>query len=596
MCPIKPRIKPRATEPIAEVHVGQHPSNSLYDELGFVKDYLCPNCRTGVQLDHVDDVGTQWFKCSKCGNQFTKSKLKEREKVEEELKKPLEHEIEYNDGNELFVAEASDGWLEHQSGFFVNSGEKWIITELTSVRGTLTKLNKEGDVSKEETAIKPLLLYNNTGDRGFIWPHKTKVLPLNGKTIALESKTTPIGTIKTLMSYEAVQRFLKGETVNINDIYNKLKARQRLSVNLDWDDRFYDLIACTSIATHFFDVFGAFPIVFFYGSADTGKGRGVKAILYASHRGFLIVSPTEATTFRIIDGYRPTLGIDEFTKLEEDIMRIVRAIYKKGLLVPRVEKTKGEQHYLSFFETYCSLILASTRYLEPTTMTRTILITMKRAKENWLNLEASKKEPKEEDFADIRDGLYIYRLTEAKTIYETMNQLDKMDLGIYERELEIWKPILTIAKIVDEKVFQNLLALAREIYQEKSKGMYEEEKEMLLAIGCLFNDKNNPIEITFLAKDISEKLWMLNQGEYIHSQTGSAKIDAATLIDARKEFDKEYKPKNIGWKLRAFGFRRRTVPQGRTYVISISEYFDLCQRYGLETEKYAIQPSVKSGA
>lgn len=64
-----------------------------YDELGFVKRRLCPYCgNEALKLSHVDDVGTQWFKCEKCGNYSTRLKTKERKELEESLTKPLKSE------------------------------------------------------------------------------------------------------------------------------------------------------------------------------------------------------------------------------------------------------------------------------------------------------------------------------------------------------------------------------------------------------------------------------------------------------------------------------------------------------------------------
>lgn len=51
------------TEPVIE-----------YDDLGFVKGYSCSQCGSQVKLNHVDDVGTTFFKCEKCGQ--TSAKLK----------------------------------------------------------------------------------------------------------------------------------------------------------------------------------------------------------------------------------------------------------------------------------------------------------------------------------------------------------------------------------------------------------------------------------------------------------------------------------------------------------------------------------------
>jgi Zn ribbon nucleic-acid-binding protein len=71
-----------------------------YDELGFVKAYVCPNCGSPVKLDHVDDVGTKWFKCEKCGQQSSRLKSVEKEKLLERLK-DIERPITLNELNEI---------------------------------------------------------------------------------------------------------------------------------------------------------------------------------------------------------------------------------------------------------------------------------------------------------------------------------------------------------------------------------------------------------------------------------------------------------------------------------------------------------------
>ena len=58
-----------------------------FNQLGFVKGYVCPSCGGQLKLDHTDDVGTKWFKCKKCGQQTCKPKSAERRKLEADLKK-----------------------------------------------------------------------------------------------------------------------------------------------------------------------------------------------------------------------------------------------------------------------------------------------------------------------------------------------------------------------------------------------------------------------------------------------------------------------------------------------------------------------------
>jgi ribosomal protein S27AE len=62
-----------------------------YDDFGFVKNRLCPQCGSSqLRFSHKDDVGTQWFKCQKCGRYCTLTKTEERKRLEEALAKPGE--------------------------------------------------------------------------------------------------------------------------------------------------------------------------------------------------------------------------------------------------------------------------------------------------------------------------------------------------------------------------------------------------------------------------------------------------------------------------------------------------------------------------
>ena len=59
------------TEKFAEVKIG-------YDDLGFVKDYVCPRCGSQVKFSHEDDTGTKFYKCEKCGEVSAKLKTPEK--------------------------------------------------------------------------------------------------------------------------------------------------------------------------------------------------------------------------------------------------------------------------------------------------------------------------------------------------------------------------------------------------------------------------------------------------------------------------------------------------------------------------------------
>ena len=53
-----------------------------YDDLGFVKGYMC-FCGGQLKLNNVDDVGTKFFKCQKCGKISAHLKTRERKRFDE---------------------------------------------------------------------------------------------------------------------------------------------------------------------------------------------------------------------------------------------------------------------------------------------------------------------------------------------------------------------------------------------------------------------------------------------------------------------------------------------------------------------------------
>jgi len=53
-----------------------------YDDSGFVKGYVCPSCGSQVEASHVDDVGTKFFRCLKCGVVSSRPKTVERDIVD----------------------------------------------------------------------------------------------------------------------------------------------------------------------------------------------------------------------------------------------------------------------------------------------------------------------------------------------------------------------------------------------------------------------------------------------------------------------------------------------------------------------------------
>jgi hypothetical protein len=89
------------------------------------------------------------------------------------------------------------------------------------------------------------------------------------------------------------------------------------------------------------------PYLRIVGPSGSGKTRISDVIGMASHRPYLLVEGSAASTFRISDRYQATLCFDEFNPIldSEDraaLIQILNAGFQRRPKVPRVEKDPTE--------------------------------------------------------------------------------------------------------------------------------------------------------------------------------------------------------------------------------------------------------------
>jgi hypothetical protein len=471
-------------------------------------------------------------------------------------------------GDAVFVAQESDGYITPLPGFFIRSSNGFIVSELTIVKGQkITKDDKGNPI--EQPAIFPMIFYNNNGNRSYCSVEDS--INFDEKTISFRNIKIKFEEVPhTLMSLNTAKRFLNSEDVEIKTIFPLLQAKQKTFVSFYWDERLYDLIACITIATYFFDVFGVFPITWFFGSVDTGKTRGIKTITWAGKKGIVWEDPTKAGILRLAEFLQPTLAIDEYQDVEPFLRGYVRGSYKDGIRSPRVEETK-DGFVLRTFGKFHPIIAGSTEDIEYASFTRTIPIKMQKMRQGD---SLKDLDPTAYDFDEVRDLLYICRLTQANRVYETFQKLDRNELKLYGREWEIWRAPLTIAKMVNETVFNNLLSLAREICSSKREEMYIEEKDVLTAVYFLLRENKSPSTLTFFPKEITTKIWQKKSKEF-----------TADTWENDIEFKKKYSPNKIGYILNRMNIKGKYVSSGTQRTITIEQYNRLALDFGLVSKE-----------
>jgi ribosomal protein S27AE len=458
-----------------------------YDDLGFLKRLLCPNCGSeALKLSHVDDVGIEWFKCEKCGSYCTKNKAKEKMELEDVLAKPKTVDL-------VFEGEGKKITILQEDGIRVPAGQLWFKAENEFLIGELTycyaQVERLHDDGKAYETIIPVLVWSRFKDGMLVErdlkPYSlARKLEVGGKPVLVELRTRYSGTLDTLISLETAKAFIEGSAVpEWGEIFSSVKEAISKFICFDWDQRLLDVAACWVVGTYFAEVFPAFPFLYPHGTQGSGKTRLLKTVVYLARHGFVVTDPSDASLFRMAEAFKPTLGIDE-SLLGSTAWKLIRTAFKRGLYVPRVEKTGKEEFLLALFETYMPVAFSATEMPKDlggceADEARAIFIFMQRMP------DPSGRDPEPWDFKREREKLYLLRLTKANEVLATFKTLENSEL-FYGHEREIWIPLLTIAKVLGEDVFKNVLEYAFELYGIKQARQYGEERIITTAILRMF--------------------------------------------------------------------------------------------------------------
>jgi hypothetical protein len=207
--------------------------------------------------------------------------------------------------------------------------------------------------------------------------------------------------------------------------------------------------------------------------------------VYLSRHGFVATDPSDASLYRAAEAFRPTLGIDE-SLLGREAWKLIRTAFKRGLRVPRVEKTRREEFTLALYETYMPVAFASTE--RPTELggceadeARSLFIFMQQAQ------DPSGRDPEPQDFSELRDRLYHLRLLRAQEVLEALGVVRGSGLPLQGHEWEVWLPVLTVARLAGDEVYRNVLGYAGELIAIKNLFQYQEERLLIAAMERLLD-------------------------------------------------------------------------------------------------------------
>lgn len=281
--------------------------------------------------------------------------------------------------------------------------------------------------------------------------------------------------LENIFSKEAINKWLFEDTkdLTLKSVYEKLVSLFKKYIYLD-DERKYSLLACYRIAGFFMPVWRARARLFLYAEMGSAKSRLTQIMHNTGFNSIALGDWTLAYLQRLIESTRGETHIDDFETLDDDkknaTTRLVKTGFMKGFKAGKI--SDGKNRKPETYDLFNTTTLNNTEGLDFISTDRCITIRIPK-----ISKEEYDKEPNFEEkiWKDLRDELYILGLKypdRVKEIYEEISS-DK----IRGRLFFIIKPELTIARLISEKLYEDLEDFWVEEIEQRQNIDYETDWE-----------------------------------------------------------------------------------------------------------------------
>ena len=435
----------------------------------------------------------------------------------------------------------------------------------------------------------------------------------NGYALASE----PVN-IKPHWSIEHIKDFLNGgETPRITDVFREIVGAWKENIEFeDW--REYVFKACWDIGTYFAHLSIAYIYDYIGGVKNTGKTKSQDLHACIAFNAIHSGNMSASTIFRMVQNCRSTLCVDESEVLDQmpgkdmsertyDLRNLLLSGYKKGSPVYRTEKRETTGKLMPEpFEVYGPKAISNIKGLESTIEDRCKTTIMSRATGPARNKEIDMNNPK---WAAIRDKLYRVYLANWKRFVEVYNSdlvnivnecrpPQAEDKKLSGREKELWKPILTIATMIDEaeaqtsehanpirdsvyNVYNDVLSVVPPATTYTHSPPTLNEVIMSLALDSIKVKKTEDVLETSEMCLVQALLGLVEKDDFY--PVSSIRAAIGKLYDEQQLW---ITPKWVGNAMKRLGFReKRRVGTGIQIMLTKAKVADVAQRLGIEKIK-----------
>jgi len=240
-------------------------------------------------------------------------------------------------------------------------------------------------------------------------------------------------------------------------------------------DEWYDVNVLWDLGTYFHQLFTHYPIKEERGLKGTAKSKTMDvSIQFSLNPTDKMINPSEATLFRLTEEIHPTKYIDEaerlFQRIRGELMpdsrvELINASYERNGKVPRQEKF-GNKFKTVWYSVYSPTRIGSINGMYGATEDRCITqIHTKNPDKDKRGERDVESDDKDNSWKDIRNRIYRWSLGNWKEVETEYINFD-IKTKLKKRDLQLWKPLLVLAKIIDE---ENLLPKIIKFSEEISK-------------------------------------------------------------------------------------------------------------------------------
>jgi hypothetical protein len=272
--------------------------------------------------------------------------------------------------------------------------------------------------------------------------------------------------VDNLWSNKSIKEFCEGKAKkqDFKEIFEIIKNKNK-KLMYHVDERIHSFIACDIISNYFYPLFNAKGRTYF--QADFGSGKSRQSLIYQklSFNSLFASNISPASFERVIESTGGTIIVDNFDNCNDDlkkaILQVLEVYYKKG---GKNIKADGQGNKPIAFNGYSPLVINNIIGLPQVTESRCNKIQLlKTEKKDVVDVKINEKDI---FWEKTKDDLHVLALQKWEKVKEAYENLDVKELTA--RELEKSEAVLTIAKVVGEDVFNEILAYTIENNEQQS--------------------------------------------------------------------------------------------------------------------------------